>query len=129
MENTITFYQQCIKTLLRRYEALKTNYSHAEVIFDDERYRYLVVWVGWMKSKRIYQSTIHIEICDQEIVIQCNDTEDLLVTELIEMGIPQEKIRLGFISPEAQVYLTHELDRSFHLPCDNIAEIQQPIAV
>lgn len=129
MENAITFYQQCIKTLLQRYEALKTNYSHAEVIFDDERYRYLVVWVGWMKSKRIYQTAIHIEICHQEIVIQCNDTEDLLVTELIELGIPQEKIRLGFVSPEAQAYRAHELDRSLHLPCDNIAERQQQIAV
>lgn len=129
MENSVAFYQQCIKTLLRRYEGLNTNYSRAEVIFDDENCRYLVVWIGWMKSKRIYQSAIHIEICEQEILIQCNDTEDLLVTELIEMGVPQEKIRLGFVSPEAQAYLAPESERALHLPCDNIAETQQQIAV
>ena len=129
MENTIVFYQQCIKSLLRRYEALKTNYSRAEAIFDDEHGRYLVVWIGWMKSKRIYQSAIHIEICEHEIVIQCNDTEDLLVTELVEMGIPQEKIRLGFVSPEAQAYFVPESDLSFHRPCENIAEARQQVAV
>ena len=129
MENAITFYQHCIKTLLRRYETLQTDYSHAEVIFDDERCRYLVVWIGWMTSKRIYQCAIHIEICEQEIVIQCNDTEELLVTELIDMGIPQDKIRLGFVSPEAQAYLDHTPDSFLHVPCDNLTTVQQKIAV
>ena len=129
MENTIAFYQRCIKTLLSRYEALHTDYSHAEVIFDDERCRYLVVWIGWMKSKRIYQGAIHIEICEQEIVIERNDTEDLLVTELTDMGIPQDKIRLGFVSPEAQAYLDHEPDSPLHVPCDDLAAVQQQIAV
>ncbi len=100
MENTIAFYQQCIKTLLQEYENLQTNYSHAEIVLDDERSRYLVVWIGWMQSKRIYHTAIHIEIREQKIIIECNDTERMLATELVEQGIPREKIHLGFVSPE-----------------------------
>ncbi len=102
MEKEIAFYQQCIKTLLSEYEPLQSEGSHVEVICDDERMRYLALWVGWWKSKRIHQCAIHIDICDDLIVIQCNDTEDLIATELVEMGIPREKIRLGFLPPEVQ---------------------------
>lgn len=102
MEKDIAFYQQCIKTLLGEYEPLQSEGSHVEVIFDDERMRYMALWVGWWKSKRIHQCAIHIDICDHIIVIQCNDTEDLIATELAEMGIPRENIRLGFLPPEVQ---------------------------
>ena len=45
---------------------------------------------------------VHIDICDEMIVIQCNNTEDLLVNELEEMGIPRQQIRLGFLPPEVR---------------------------
>jgi hypothetical protein len=47
-------------------------------------------------------NTIKIDICDEMIVIQCNNTEDLIATELEEMGIPQHKICLGFLPPEVR---------------------------
>jgi hypothetical protein len=97
MEKTIEFYKNCIKKVLSRYESLKTNDSLIELIFDDERMRYMAVWIGWQKYKRIHQSAVHIDILDDKIVIQYNDTEDLIDSELIDMGIPKEKISLGFI--------------------------------
>jgi hypothetical protein len=45
---------------------------------------------------------VHIDICDEIVIIQCNDTEDLIATELVEMGIPRERIVLGFLPPEVQ---------------------------
>jgi len=42
----------------------------------------------------------HIDICQEMVVIQCNNTEDLIATELAEMGIPRENIALGFLPPE-----------------------------
>ncbi len=109
MEKSITFYQQCIKTLLTEYEDIQTEDSHMEVLFDDERLRYMAVWVGWWKSKRIHQCTIHIDICDDMVIIQCNDTEDLIGTELANMGIPKEKICLGFLPPETHSYTTPDM--------------------
>ncbi len=83
--------------------------AHMEVLFDDERLRYMAVWVGWWKSKRIHQCTIHIDICDDMVIIQCNDTEDLIGTELANMGIPKEKICLGFLPPETHSYTTPDM--------------------
>ncbi len=41
-----------------------------------------------------------LDICDDTVVIQCNHTEDLIATELTELGIPREQIRLGFLPPD-----------------------------
>jgi hypothetical protein len=54
MEKTITFYQECVKKLLREYDGLHSEGSRVELTFDDERLHYLALWVGWWKSKRIY---------------------------------------------------------------------------
>lgn len=47
MENTIEFYKSCIKKLLCEYESLKTDNACIELIFDDNRMRYMATWVGW----------------------------------------------------------------------------------
>jgi hypothetical protein len=46
MENTVEFYKSCIKQLLSRYESLKTDNTHIELIFDDKRMRYMADWMG-----------------------------------------------------------------------------------
>ncbi|MGB3511545.1 MAG: XisI protein [Microcoleaceae cyanobacterium] len=105
MDNTIDFYRQCVKKLLCEYEYLQDEYSQIELIFDDERMRYIVLWVGWYKYKRIHQCVIHIDIVGDSIVIQCNDTEESIVEKLVEMGISQENISLNFIHPQHRGYL------------------------
>lgn len=100
METTISFYQACIKRLLTEYEERAPESLETELIFDDERMRYLVLRAGWIGEKRIHSPIVHIDIWNDEIVIQANNTEDLLDTELINMGVPRDKIRLGFIPPK-----------------------------
>lgn len=97
MENTIEFYKNCIKQLLCEYESLKTDNACIELIFDDKRMRYMATWVGWEQDKRIHQCAVHIDICDEKVLIQWNDTEDQIDQNLIEMGIPKNKISLGMI--------------------------------
>ncbi len=100
MESTLEFYQQCVKKLLSQYESLKDENSKIELIFDDERMHYMALWVGWHEYKRIHQCAVHIDIVGDRIAIQCNDTEDSVVADLVEMGIPQESIHLSFIHPK-----------------------------
>lgn len=109
MEKSLTHYQHCIKTLLAEYESLQSEDAQMEVAFDDERLRYMAIWVGWRKSKRIHHCAIHIDIRDEMVVIQCNDTEDLIGTELVNMGIPKEKICLGFLPPETEPFTTPDM--------------------
>lgn len=100
MESPVAFYQQCIKQMLNEYSTLKTENSSTELVFDDERSRYLVMWLGWQGYKRIHECAIHIDIVDEQIVIQWNDTEELLDETLISMGVPKAAIVLGTIPSE-----------------------------
>ncbi len=105
MENPITWYQTCIKQLLSEYEPLNTQDTEISLSFDDERMSYLVMRVGWFQQyKRIHRCLIHIEIVDETVVIQANNTEDPIDTDLVEMGIPKEKMCLGFIPADFRAY-------------------------
>lgn len=105
MAKEIAFYTHCIKKILSEYECWKSDKVETELVFDDERMRYLVMRIGWRKQKRVHYCLVHIDICGEKIIIQENNTEDLLATELERMGVPKEKIDIGFIPPEAQQYL------------------------
>ncbi|NET45852.1 MAG: XisI protein [Okeania sp. SIO2B3] len=94
-----------MKKILCEYEDLKDEDSQIELIFDDERMRYMVLWVGWYKYKRIHQCVVHINIVEDRIIIQCNDSEESIVEKLVEMGISQENISLNFIHPLHRGYL------------------------
>ena len=112
MEERITLYQICIKRLLSAYQPLDTQWSKVELIFDDEHQHYMAFRVGWFKHKRIHFCLVHIDICDDMVVIQANNTEDLIDKELIEMGIPKDKICLGLLPPDVREYISqHDLDR------------------
>ena len=96
MEKELEFYADCTKALLRNYEALKTEWSTVELLFDDQRRRYMAIRVGWFKQKRIHLCLVHIDIADDSVVIQCNNTEDMVATELIEMGIASLLQNIGY---------------------------------
>jgi hypothetical protein len=115
MEERITLYQTCIKRLLSEYQPLDTQWSKVELIFDDEHQHYMAFRVGWFKHKRIHFCLVHIDICDDMVVIQANNTEDLIDEELIEMGIPKDKICLGLLPPDVREYITQH-DRERHAP-------------
>ncbi|MBO0615037.1 XisI protein [Thiothrix fructosivorans] len=100
METPVAFYQRCIKQVLSEYGTLKTDDSETQLIFDDERMHYLVMWLGWRGHKRIHECAIHIDIVKDQIVIQWNDTEELLDETLMDMGVPKTAICLGTIPPE-----------------------------
>ena len=104
MAEEINFYKQAIKQLLSTYEALETNNSKVILLFDDARQSYMVVRVGWLGQKRIHLCLVHIDICENMVVVQANNTEDMIASELVYLGIPREKIQLGFLPPQQQAF-------------------------
>lgn len=107
MGKTIEHYKKCVKQLLATYESLHTERSQVDLIFDDERMHYMAVRVGWANRKRLHLCLVHIDICDEMLIIQCNNTEDSIASELEAMGIPSHKICLGFLPPEVRA-LAHQ---------------------
>ncbi len=105
MDNNLGLYQTCIKRLLSEYTSLNTEETTIKVCCDDDQMSYLVMRVGWSNHyKRIHRCLIHIDIVEEMIVIQANNTEDSIDKDLIEMGIPEEKICIGFIPANFRAY-------------------------
>lgn len=105
MDRTIAFYQNCVKKRLSEYEDHHPEWAETELSFDDKRMRYIVMSVGWLGEKRVHHCLVHIDICDGRIVIQANNTEDLLDEELVDLGIPLNKIEFGFIPPSVRAFI------------------------
>ena len=94
-------YRQLVKEILTEYSSHKPAYGEvqSELIFDDERNRYQLVYAGWNKHRRIYGSSIHIDLKDDKIWIQNDGTEDGIANILVERGVPHQDIVLAYQSP------------------------------
>jgi len=79
MDQSLNYYQSCIKELLSTYETMRTEHSKVELIFDDERGHYMAVRIGWFNQRYTHFCLVHIEICDGQVIIHCNNTEERLL--------------------------------------------------
>jgi hypothetical protein len=92
-------YHELVQKILKCHSInLKDDETEVQLIFDVERNHYLVLLVGWHDQRREYESLIHIDIKDNKIWIQSDGTEVGIANELVEAGIPQQDIVLGFKS-------------------------------
>lgn len=100
--DTTTQYQQIIEQTIDNYAQLR--YSHGEVqkhtVFDRDKNRYLLMIVGKDGDQMVHGCLLHIEIINEKIWIHRDGTEDGIAGDFLALGIPKEKIVLGFYSPE-----------------------------
>ena len=80
---------------------------HNEVLFDIVNNRYLLLSIGWSKGKRIHYAVMHIDIINQQVWIQANNTDRLIAEELVEAGIPATDIVLDLQPPEVRPYIAY----------------------
>lgn len=94
-------YQELVKRIIYKYanEQPQENLENTEIVFDTERDRYLLVYVGWHDEERVYGCPIHISIKGGKIWIQRDFTEEGIANQLVELGVPTTDIVLGFRSP------------------------------
>ena len=93
-------YREIIEHILAPFADL--TYSNAditnEVVLDTEHDHYLVMQTGWQigKPRRIHGCLVHLDIIDGKIWIQRDGTENGIVYELEEAGVPKSDIVAGF---------------------------------
>lgn len=93
-------YREYIKKILTdRAKISSDDTVEAQTIFDTERDRYQLIYIGWHNKKRVFGPVLHLDIKDGKIWIQWNGTEDDIAAELVEMGVSQQDIILGFYPP------------------------------
>ncbi|MDJ0619078.1 MAG: XisI protein [Calothrix sp. MO_192.B10] len=98
-------YPDIIKNILKShadYRAALPDGYDSQVIFDDQRGQYLVLDIGWSGDKYLHATPIHISLIANKIWIQYDDTEEGVVSDLIEAGVPKEDIVLGFRHPRVR---------------------------
>ncbi|MEM9538702.1 MAG: XisI protein [Cyanobacteria bacterium P01_E01_bin.42] len=106
--DTMSTYRELIqKIIIGHTEIPYQDDVQLETIFDRQQDRYLLMLVGREKidrrtsaTKRVHGCLIHIDIIDEKIWIQRDGTEEGVTSELLDAGIPKDKIVLAFYAPE-----------------------------
>ena len=94
-------YRELVQKIINQHaqEHSEEDMETTEIVFDLERDRYLLLYVGWRDEERMYGCPIHIDIKDGKIWIQRDFTEVGLANQLVELGVPSSDIVLGFRAP------------------------------
>ena len=94
-------YGDCVRRVLEQRAHPSSDATvETQLIMDETRDHYLLLYVGWCGHDRVRGSVLHIDIKDGRIWIQHDGTEDGVANDLVEMGVPKEDIVLGFQHPE-----------------------------
>lgn len=120
MDTVETYYIQLVQKLLNDCASTAASSTaediHHEVVFDTEHHRYLLLSVGWSKGQRIHHIVMHIDIINEKVWIQANNTDRLIAEELVEAGIPPQAIVLGLQPPEIRPYTAYGTSLSSQNP-------------
>jgi len=88
----------------RRINDQRADENMVELVFDRERDSYVLINIAWEKYERTYYPVAHLDIINGKIWIQKDATEEGIVTDLENFGVPKDKIVLAFRSPALRKY-------------------------
>ena len=94
-------YRRIIRETIEYYAQFKPSYGDTEVemVFDEKQDHYEMSYSGWNGDYRVHGSVLHIDIRNGKVLIQHDGTEEGIAEELVEKGIPRDKIVLAFKHP------------------------------
>ncbi|MCE7981459.1 MAG: XisI protein [Caldilinea sp. CFX5] len=75
-----------------------------QLVIDTKRDHYQLIHVGWENGHRVYAPMIHIDIKGDKVWLQHNMTDQKIAEDLVALGIPKDRIVLGFQPPYARKY-------------------------
>ncbi|NOT59606.1 MAG: XisI protein [Acidobacteria bacterium] len=100
----LTHYRQVIKQLLGELARRRPANPHLayQTLFDRHADSYALVAIGWQHARRIHHFVVHLEIVNDKIWIQADNTDLDIAAELERAGIPKHQIVLGFHPPQVR---------------------------
>ncbi len=98
---TISRYRQVIMSVLSDLAEASVQ-GEVEILrlFDTARDNYLVLDAGWDGVRRVHHIIAHLRIHNGKIWVEADNTDTMLVQQLLDAGIPKEAIVLAFYSPQ-----------------------------
>jgi XisI protein len=102
----LTQYRQIIQSVLMTYTEIP--YSHGDLvckpIFDEIHDSYLLITLGWDRKTRVHGSLIHLDIINDKVWVQRDETEDGITHEIVAAGISRHDIVLAFHPVDVRPY-------------------------
>lgn len=102
----LTDYAEIVKRIIREYGQYDSSIGEVEtqMVFDDERGHYELIYVGWNDWRRVHGIVLHLDVRDGKIWIQHDGTEEGVANDLVAAGVPREDIVLAFQPPSRRKY-------------------------
>ncbi len=101
----VSQYRQVITSVLRDLADMR---AHDQIetlaLFDPLTDNYLVLDAGWHGVQRIHQIMAHLRICNGNIWVEADNTDQELVQQLLNAGVAKEAIVLAFYSPQKRPF-------------------------
>ena len=95
----ITQYKAIVKAIVSA-AARPDDPIFTQTIFDEDSGNYLLMMNGWEGEHRFYACLIHIEVKpDGKIWVHQDNTDLIVVDQLLEKGVPKKDMVLGFHAP------------------------------
>ena len=99
----LTRYKHLVKSLVMEIAQLPEGSSphfRIQTITDDKHGQYMLYNNTWDEERRYYGCFLHLEVGDNAKIWIHHDGTDLIIAEkLLEKGVPQQDIVLGFRAP------------------------------
>ncbi|MCT7988380.1 XisI protein [Laspinema olomoucense] len=103
--DTSQTYRDIVKQVILGYAQLKP--SHGDIrldpVFDETRDRYALMQVGWDRGRRVRGNLIYVVLQDGCVYIEYDGMERSITEDLMNQGIPPNKIVLAFLSDTEKV--------------------------
>ena len=74
------------------------------LLLDTTRDHYQYARVGWQNDNFVQSIFVHIDIIDNFVWVQCDNTDFNVVDRLLEQGISEQQVVLGFQAPHHRQY-------------------------
>lgn len=96
-------YRDLIQRILTEHYQLRiqnnTEKIETTLVFDPIHDNYLLITMGWDGSERIKNTIVHIRLQGEKIWVEEDWTEDGVVTDFLQAGVPRNRIVLAFHPP------------------------------
>jgi XisI protein len=94
--------RRLIERILADYAKVPYSYSDVQLltVFDRDQDRYLLMLNGWEGVRHVHGCLVHVDLIDGKFWIHRDGTEYSIAQELLDAGIPKNRIVLAFRSLE-----------------------------
>ncbi len=96
-------YRRAVLAVLEEYKGrfLQSSYDlHPHILADEKKHHYQYLWMGWKDKEQIFSVPIHIDLIDNKIWIQRDNTEVGIANLLVDKGIAKSDIVLAYFPKE-----------------------------